>query len=231
MGLEEALIGGVGGIFGAATGYAANERNIAMQRETNQQNEALMRESWGREDNATQRRVKDLTAAGLSPVLAAGSAAGASSPIKMDAPRGEDYMSGAAASGIQAALAASQMSKTDQDNRRTAAEIGGIHANTSNTKTNELATQQNMKIQSVMSALQAKAISAETARTLVDKYTKEMNNKLTEMDVEKASRLGTNPKGFLGETAGTVADPFAKIFDSKVEKKTTGALKLLPRRK
>ena len=40
--------------------------NIALQRETNAQNERLMRESWSREDNAVQRRMADLKAAGVS---------------------------------------------------------------------------------------------------------------------------------------------------------------------
>ena len=48
-----------------------NEQNIAFQRETNAKNEALMRESWLRDDNAVQRRTKDLEAAGMSPLLAA----------------------------------------------------------------------------------------------------------------------------------------------------------------
>lgn len=42
--------------------------------------------TWQREDNAVQRRVRDLQAAGLSPVLAAGGAASTSGPISTAAP-------------------------------------------------------------------------------------------------------------------------------------------------
>lgn len=47
----------------------------------------MQQQAWAREDNATQRRVEDLKAAGLSPTLAAGSAAQASAPVQTHAPQ------------------------------------------------------------------------------------------------------------------------------------------------
>lgn len=86
-----ALLGGIiagassllGGVGNSIISYKNNQDNLAFQSEANAKNEALMRESWAREDNAVQRRVADLEAAGLSKTLAAGSAASSSGPIQV----------------------------------------------------------------------------------------------------------------------------------------------------
>jgi rRNA maturation endonuclease Nob1 len=81
----------LGGVFGNILNYESqrntNQANLKAVRETNALNESLTRESWSREDNAIQRRSADMAAAGINPVLAAGSPAASSSAAHMEAPR------------------------------------------------------------------------------------------------------------------------------------------------
>lgn len=98
MGIDPLTLGAlaIGGSAAGSLGAGAmnsgavrdtNAANILFQKETNAKNEALMRESWSRDDSSVLRRAQDLQRAGLSKTLAAGSAAAASSPIKLESPR------------------------------------------------------------------------------------------------------------------------------------------------
>lgn len=76
-----AVVGG-SSLLGSYLNYQSQANNLSYQK-------GLQKQIFEREDNAVQRRVSDLKAAGLSPVLAAGSAAGTGQVVKTDAPQFE----------------------------------------------------------------------------------------------------------------------------------------------
>ena len=93
-----------------------NDLNFQLQKENLAYQKDLQKIMFAREDNAVQRRVNDLRKAGLSPTLAAGSAAGAGSVISTSAPqRLSDLQGYLALAQVGTMLANQQKAQTEAD--------------------------------------------------------------------------------------------------------------------
>ncbi len=101
---------------GVKENQRVNDLNFQLQKENLAYQKDLQKIIFGREDNAVQRRVSDLRKAGLSPTLAAGSAAGAGSVVSTSAPqRLSDLQGYLALAQVGTMLANQQKAQTEAD--------------------------------------------------------------------------------------------------------------------
>lgn len=103
-------------LAGSVDSIFANYKNFNLQKENLAYQKGLQKEIFAREDNAVQRRVNDLIKAGLSPTLAAGSAAGAGSVVSTSAPQKKNNLEALSAlASVKTLLAQQRRAQTEAD--------------------------------------------------------------------------------------------------------------------
>lgn len=112
--------------FGVGQGYA-NSQNLELQKEQFAYQQDIQRQLFAREDDAVQRRAADLTAAGMSPTLAAGQAAQAGPVVSTTVPqRGPSPDIAGQVMNLMSAQAG--ISKTAQETNTSAAQSSKLHS-------------------------------------------------------------------------------------------------------
>lgn len=234
----------IGGAIGSYNNYKLNEkafdwqqavdrRNFGTQLEQQSYDRQMQQTMMDREDNAVQRRVADLKASGLSPVLAAGSSAGAGAAYKSEAPQvnsnAGQYLSkqgraisegfnsfNAMSSVVDRMLATMQQ---EENISKTRVEQDLLRANMANINANTLYTNNRLPLpaQELENLIaQHSKLTAEQKQLLVDIASKEHNlNYSKNLNIRTGDTL--SPMSFLGSAISSLPGMVNPLLSSGYE--------------
>lgn len=171
------------GLFGDVLGVA----NFVMGYKNMEYQKALQKTMFQREDTAVQRRVADLRAAGLSPTLAAGSAASAGPTVATQAPQFDTSIGSEGVQAVQGMLQAhNNIAQTEEQNKLLKLQQDKTLEDTSNAKA------QHAQIEAMTAQSKANAY-----KTLQDAEQTRLQN-----DASKKSGVPPGTGGFMGQLVG-----------------------------
>lgn len=108
LGAGSAIASTAMGAVGSAKQNKIDQMNFGLQKEAFDWQKSAQYTTWAREDSAVRRRMADLKAAGINPILAAGQSAASSAPVKLGAPQREYHGADRAIAGMQTAMSLMQ---------------------------------------------------------------------------------------------------------------------------